>query len=174
MVRVSRGQLVLATAAVLAAALAPVLLAYLQLGYHADTAATAEFEDPATNAERVLSRAVHEASAGVPANHSWAQRRAAAETIRERLASRVARLETARIESGTHLRVAYNATAAAAWAAANCPGGDGRRFGPCRGHRGVVLQNRAGEATPLTVAFDVTVARERGTTTVTLVVGVAG
>ena len=174
MVRVSRGQLVLATAAVIAAALAPVLLAYLQLGYHADTAATAEFEDPAVNAERVLSRAVHEASVGVPATHSWGQRREAADTVRRRLAPRVDRLETARVESGTHLRIAYNASAAASWAAADCPGGDGRQFGPCRADRGVVLQNRVGEATPLAVAFDVTVTRERGTTEVTLVVRVAG
>lgn len=174
MVRVGRAQLVLATAAVLAAALAPVLLAYLQLGYHADTDATAEFEDPAVNAERVLSRGVHATSVGISANHSWGQRRQAAATIRSRLASRIDRLETARIESGTHLRVAYNATAAETWADTNCPGGDGRQFGPCRAHGGVVIQNRVGEATPLAVAFDVTVSRERGTTELTLVLRVAG
>lgn len=121
MVRVSRGQLVLTTAAVVAAALPPVLLAYLQFGYHADTTATAEFEDPAANAERVLSQAVYEASSGVQANRSWRQRRAAAATIRGRLAPRIDTLEAARIESGTHLQVRYNETAARAWARTNWP-----------------------------------------------------
>lgn len=173
MVRVSRGQLVLATAAVVAVALAPVLLAYLQLGYHADTTAAAEFEDPTANADRVLTQAVHEASGGVPSNYSWGRRDDAARTIRGRLRPRVDRLETARVESGTQLRVRYNDTAAASWAGKNCPGGDGRQFGPCRAVDGVVVQNRVGETTPLAVAFDVTVVRERGTTTVTLVVEVA-
>ena len=52
-----RAQLVLAVAAVIAAALAPALLAYLQLGYHADVDATGDFEDPAANARTVLDRA---------------------------------------------------------------------------------------------------------------------
>lgn len=174
MVRVSRGQLVLATAAVIAAALAPVLLAYLQLGYHADTAAGAEFEDPAANAERVLSRAVYDASVGVPANHSWGQRTDAAHAVRGRLRPRIDRLETARIESGTQIRITYNDTAATAWATTNCPRGEGRQFGPCRTVDGVVLQRRAGEATPLAVGFDVTVSQQRGTTQVTFVVAVVG
>lgn len=121
------------------------------------------------DAERVLSRTVHEASAGLPSNHSWGQRRAASGVIRSCLSPRVDRFETARIESGTHLRVRYNHTAAAAWATANCPRGDGRRFGACRAEDAVVLQNRVGEATPLAVAFDVVVTRERGTTEVTVV-----
>lgn len=173
MVRVSRrGQLVLATAAVLAAALAPVLLAYLQLGYHADAAATGDFEDPTADAHRALQRAVHEASRGVPANHSWGDRRTAADQVRSDLAPRIETLEAARVAEGTHVRVRYNQSAASAWAAANCPRGDGRRFGPCRADGGVVLQNRAGEATPLAVAFDLTVTRERGVTRTTMVVRV--
>lgn len=171
MVRLSRrGQLVLVTAAVLAAALAPVVLAYLQLGYHADVDAGSDFEKPTADANRVLSRAVHEAADGVAANHKWGERRRAAATVRSRLQPQLETLEASQVESGTHIRIRYNETAARDWSRANCPRGEGRRFGSCLTDGSVVLQNRVGEATPLAVAFDLTITRERGTTELTLVV----
>ena len=69
-------------------------------------------------------------------------------------------------------RSASNASAATDWAATNCPGGSGRRFGPCEADRGVVVQERAGRTHVLAVAVDVTVTTERGTYAVTLVVPV--
>lgn len=55
-----RGQLVLAAAVVIAIALVPVVIAYLQLGYHADIEASADYEDPLANGRRLLGRAIHE------------------------------------------------------------------------------------------------------------------
>jgi hypothetical protein len=163
-----RAQLVLATAAVVAVALAPVVFAYLQLGYHPDAAAADEFEDPAANAERALGRAVHEAGTAAP-GLPWAARAAVVAGVRTDLAPRVDDLESSRVADGTAIRVGYNRTAAADWAAANCPGGDGRAFGPCDADRAVVVQERAGETTVLAVAFDVTVVEERGRTELTVV-----
>lgn len=47
-----------------------------------------------------------------------------------------------------------------------------REIKPARWSSGVVLRGRAGEATPLAVAFDLTVTRERGVTRTTKVVQV--
>lgn len=169
-----RAQLVLAAAAVVAVALAPAVLAYLQLGYAADVGASAEYDAPASNAVRVLERAVYAASAGVPANHSWGQRRDAVDTVRDDLEPRLDALERARIEAGTAVRIRYNETAASGWADGNCPGGDGRQFGPCRADRGVVVQQRAGETHPVAVAFGLRVTTERGRTDLTVVVRAVG
>ncbi|MFB9804751.1 hypothetical protein ACFFQF_04570 [Haladaptatus pallidirubidus] len=57
MVRVrDRAQLVLAAAAIVAVALAPVVFAYLQLGYSDDVTASNDYDAPVENAEGVLSR----------------------------------------------------------------------------------------------------------------------
>lgn len=55
----------LVVAAVVTAVLAPALLAYLQLEYHADGDAADEFEAPTASTQRVLERAVFEASRAV-------------------------------------------------------------------------------------------------------------
>lgn len=172
--RRGRAQLVLAAAAVVAVALAPVVLAYLQLGYHADVRASADYEDPAADAVRALERVTHEATVGVPANHSWANRSGAVARVKARLAPRLRELEASRVESGTAVVVGYNATAARRRAAANCPRGPDRQFGPCEAHDGVVVQERAGEAHPLAVAYDLRVVTGRGRTTLTLVVRAVG
>lgn len=166
-----RAQLVLAAAAVIAVTLAPVVLAYLQLGYHDDVAASAEYDDPAANAERFLERAVHEASVGIPRAHPWPQRARAVQAVRDRLAPRLETLAGSRVAEGTAYEVDYNRTAARRWGANNCPGGRGREFGPCEARRGVVVQERAGETHVLAVAFDVRITTERGTRRLTLVVG---
>lgn len=165
----NRGQLVLVAAAALAIALAPLVLAYLQLGYHADVQASAEYDAPAENAQRFLERAVHESAAGIPEDYDWADRGDAVETVHSRLDPKRSRLATARVESGTAYRTSYNQTAATAWASDNCPSGPDRQFGGCEARRGVVVQNRAGRTHVLAVALDVTVTTERGARRLTLV-----
>jgi hypothetical protein len=165
-----RGQLVLVAAAVLAIALAPVVLAYLQLGYHADVAASGGYDDPVANAGDYLGRAVHEAAADVRSEYDWRARSDAVRAVRDRLNSNRSRLAEARVAAGTAYGTRYNDSAARAWAAANCPDGPNRQFGACEARRGVVVQERAGEAHVLAVALDVTVTTDRGSTEVTLVV----
>lgn len=166
-----RAQLVLAAAAVVAVALTPTVVAYLQLGYHADVRASGEYDAPLGNAERVLERAVHGAgtnATGVP----WNERDVAAERTRADLAGPIETLEASRVAAGTAYAVAYNDTAAERWATANCPGGPGRRFGDCRAVDGVVVQERTGETHVLAVAFDVRATTERGSRAMTVTVPV--
>jgi len=169
-----RGQVVLVAAAVLALALVPILLSYLQLGYHADVSASERYTHPTRNAERVIERGVHDAAAGVPANYTWGQRRPAVTAVRDRLAPRLENLGEARVEQGTVYAVRYNGSAATAYADRHCPGGPDRQFGDCRVDRGVVVQERAGETHVLAVAFDLTVTTERREVSETIVVRVVG
>ena len=155
--RPDRAQLVLVAAAVVAVALAPVVVAYVQLGYHADVTASEEFDAPAENADRLLTRAVHDAAADVPAHYEWDEREAAVGDVRSELAPRLDALRSSRVEEGTVYQVEYNRSAADAWRQANCPGGPNRQFGGCEADRGVVVQKRAGETHVLAVAFDVRV-----------------
>jgi hypothetical protein len=164
-----RGQLVLLAAGVLVAALAAILLTYLQLGYHDDVAASADYERPGWEAQRYLDRAVAEAGAGIPANHRWSNRSDAVTVVRSRLDGRVATFETARLESGTVARTRYNRSAARDWASDQCPGGTDRQFGSCEARRGVVVQDRLGRVHVLAVAMDATVTTERGSWNLTMV-----
>ncbi|UPV72902.1 hypothetical protein M0R89_10110 [Halorussus limi] len=165
-----RAQLVLAAAALVAVALAPVVVAYLQLGYHADVTATSEYDAPDRNAERLLSRAVHDAAAGATGEFAWSERTAAVTAVRSALQPRLDALRSSRVEEGTVYQVGYNQTAAEAWRQSNCPGGPNRRFGNCEAHRGVVVQERAGETHVLAVAFDVRVTTDESEMKLTLVV----
>lgn len=167
-----RGQLVLVAAVVAAMALVPALAAYLQLGYDGDVRAGGEYTHPVAGAERVLQRGVHAGAVDVAGEYSWGDRHDAVDEVRAGLDGRLDALRSSRVERGTAYRVAYNQSAASAWADRNCPGGRGRQFGPCRANRGVVVQQRAGETVVLAAAFDVTVVTERGTTAVTVVVTV--
>ena len=170
-----RGQLVLAAAAVIAIALAPVVFAYLQLGYAGDVAATRGYADPTGNAERVLSRAVHEASEGVPARYPWSERDDAVDEVRTALTPRIATLEAARVDRGTAVQVAYNDTAAREWLrSGRCPRGPNRRFGDCSAERGVIAQNRAGRTHVVAVAVDVRVTTPDGRTRATFVLPAVG
>jgi len=165
-----RAQLVLAAAALVAVALAPVVVAYLQLGYHADVSATEEFDAPDRNAERLLSRAVHDAASETTGAFAWDERTEAAAAVRDELRPRLDALRSSRVESGTVYRVAYDQTAAEAWSDANCPGGPNRQFGDCEATQGVVVQERAGETHVLAVAFDVRVTTDDSEMKLTLVV----
>lgn len=169
-----RGQMVLVAAAVVAVALAPVVLAYLQLGYHPDVRASADYDAPVANAERVVERAVHEAGANATGDYNWSERSTAVDTVRRDLAPRFDRLQTSRLERGTAYGVGYNASAADTWAAANCPGSPNRQFGSCEADRGVVVQERANETVVLAAVLDLRVTTERSRTDVTLVVRVVG
>lgn len=167
-----RAQVVLVAAAVVALALVPVLLAYLQLGYHDDVRASGDYTAPTRDAQRALERAVHDASEAVDGEYGWGreQRRRATADVRERLGPRLEALRKSRVERGTVYEVSYNDTASGAYASEQCPRGEGRRFGACQADGGVVLQRRAGETHLLAVAFDLAVTTERGRTEVTLVV----
>ena len=173
LVRVERGQLVLVAAAVVAIALVPVLFAYLQLGYHPDVGGT----EPAVTGEEAvayLDRSVHDATAATAGDYAWDDRERRAEAVREAVDGDVDTLEASRLEEGVAYDVSYNATAATEWAAGNCPRGPGRRFGECDVDGAVVLQERAGEAVSLAVAFDVRVVAPDGSADLTLVVEVGG
>jgi len=178
-----RGQLVLVAAVLVAVALAPVVLAYLQLGYHDDVAATAAYDDPTAETVRVLDRAVTNGSDGVPQAYAWGGRTAAVTAVRGGLAPVRERLRTAEVARGTVTEIAYNASAADAWRASNCPSGPDRQFGDCATDRqfgdcatdrGVVVQERVDRTHVLGVAFDVTTTTERGETSVTVVLEVVG
>lgn len=167
-----RGQLVLVAAAVIAIGLAPVLFAYLQLGYHPDTDRQPEI----SGAESVayLDRSVHDAAATTAGEYRWPAREAKAEAVRNELGGDIDTLETAALNEGLAREVGYNDTTATEWADANCESGPGKRFGDCVTDDGVVLQERAGEAVLVAVAFDVTLVGSDGESEMTVVTEVAG
>lgn len=150
--------------ALVAVVLVPVLLASMQLGYHDNVRATADYDDPTADALRVLERAVATESAAVPRQFVWAANDSAVTCLRTDLRPSVDRLRTSRVEDGVYYPVAYNGTAAGEWAAANCPSGPGRQFGGCHSDRGVAVQNRVNRTQSLTVGFDVTTTTDRGET----------
>lgn len=156
-----RGQLVLLAAVVLAVALVPMTLAYLQLGYSDDTTAVVS-DSPVRNADRLLTRTTVDALDGIQGEYDWTARDAAVEAFRDRLSPSLRTLNRSRIQSGTVYRVTYNATTARTWSQSNCPGGPDRQFGPCRTIGGVVVQDRAGRTHVLAAVFDVRVTTPRG------------
>jgi hypothetical protein len=172
LVRVDRGQLVLVAAAVIAIGLAPVLFAYLQLGYHPDVEPRPDVSGG--QAVDYLDRSVHDAAAETAGEYAWRDRDAMAAAVRDRIDADVETLERARLEEGVTYVVGYNDTAAERWLDDNCVSGDGKRFGDCAADDGVVLQDRAGEAVLLAVAFDVRVVGPDGESELTVVVEVGG
>lgn len=169
--RTERAQLVLVAAVVIAVALAPVVLAYLQLGAHPDVGV--EDGNYGADAKRFLERATHEAGAEAT-GADRANRERTVERVRSELEPRLETLNASRVEEGVAYAVRYNRSAADWSARERCPRGDGRRFGPCRAVDGVVVQERAGETTVLAVAYDVRVTSARSERELTLVVRVVG
>jgi hypothetical protein len=168
-----RAQLVLVTAAVIALALVPMAVAYLQLGYHADVQATSDAPTAGDEAVRVLERAVHNASATVAAERYDAtgrERTRARSHARRLLAADTRTLEASRVTEGVAYDVRENATAAARWEARFDTSGPGRQFGSSSVDGGLVFQTRAGQVHLVAVAFDVHVTTDRGTTRLTVVV----
>ena len=150
------------------AALVPLALAYLQLGYQASVPVD---DDPVRDATDTLDRALVDAADGIPERYAWSDRQGAVDAVRDRLRPTLSTLNRSRLDDDTALAVTYNASLASAWATVNCPGGRGRSFGPCRVDRGVVVQERAGQTHVLAVAVDVRVtepaADRRGSAVVT-------
>jgi hypothetical protein len=165
-----RGQLVLLAAAALAVTLVPMTLAYLQLGYVDDVGAAGVEEAPVRSAERVLDRALHDATDGVPPGYAWSDRTAAVTAVRDRLEGDLSTLNSSSVDTGTVHGVTYNHSRAVAWEGSHCPSGPDRQFGPCRVDRGVVIQERAGRTHVLAVAFDVRITAPDGRWRATLVV----
>jgi len=161
-----RGQLVLVAAVVVAVALLPIVVAYLQLGYHADVRASGEYDDPTDDVTTSLDRALH-AAVAAQSRADWSQRETVIDTLRDRLDPRVETIETARLDEGIARSVRFNQTAATQWADGRCPGGRGREFGDCTASDGVVVQDRDGDTHVLGIAVDVRVTTERARTTVT-------
>ncbi|UIP00364.1 hypothetical protein Hbl1158_03055 [Halobaculum sp. CBA1158] len=166
-----RGQLVLLAAALAAAALVPMALAYLTLGAHPDVAATADRDRPGESTLRALDRAATNASAAVD-RRPWREREETVTDFDAAFAGDARGIETARLSETVAVDVAYNATAATAWAETACPTGPNRAFGDCEVIEGVVVQDRAGEATPVAVGVDVRVVEPDGTTELTVVIRV--
>ncbi len=153
--RRERSQLVLLAAVALAAALVPLTVAYLQLGYQATVDAD---RSPIQDLQGTLDRALVDAADGVPDQYPWSDRTTAVTAVRDRLRPTLATLNTSRLDAGRAVAVTYNATRGQAWADSHCPAGPDRQFGPCRVDRGVVVQDRAGRTHVLAVAVDVAVA----------------
>lgn len=166
-----RGQLVLVAAVLAAVAVATLVVASLQLGYHGDVRASADYDDPTAETVRVLERAVPEASADVPRDYPWARQGAAVDSVRATLQPTLDRLRAGSVTTGIVRNVSYNTTAVAD---RRCPSGPDRAFGACQHDRGVLVQERVGRTHVLAVGFDVTVTTRRGETSVTVVVPVVG
>lgn len=159
--RNARGQVVLLAALALAVALVPIVLAYLQLGYHADTASPAGTA-PETDAERVLDRAVHDAATGIAGSYEWNRRSEAIQTVHDRLDPTIETLERSRLSSGIAYQISVNQSRANTWGQAHCRSGPDRQFGPCESSRGIVVQERGGRTHVLAVAFDISVTTPDG------------
>lgn len=149
-----RGQLVLIGAVVLAVALVPLVLAYLQLGYQEDVRAGSA-TGPGAETERTLDRGLQNATSGIPATYDWGERSQAVATVRERLNSTLTAVELSKLTEGTTVLVGYDRARARRVSA--CPSGPNRQFGACEAVDGVVVQNRAGRTHVLAAAFDVRV-----------------
>ncbi len=169
-----RGQLVLVAAVLVAVAVVAMVLAFMQLGYHADVRASGGHDDPSAGARSELVRSVHGASADVPGDYRWSRRGEAVDAVTTRLAPRIATVETARVEEGIPRDISYNATLGTRWANGNCPDGPNRQFGPCEAVDGVVVQDRDGWTHVLAVAFDIRTTTQRGRTELSTVVRPAG
>ncbi len=168
----TRAQLVLVAGAVIAVGLAPIALAYVQLGATPD-AGVGTADRTGEDVTRALDRAVFEAASGVPGNHSWSDREAAVAVVENRLDPRLETLRTSGLREGVVQGTEYNESAAQAWAAGDCPGGPNRQFGDCEAIGGVVVQDRGGRTHVLGVAVDLQVTAAKSASQSTLRVNVA-
>jgi len=155
LVRVERGQLVLVAAAVIAIALIGILFAYLQLGYHPDVDRSSE--PTGEEAVSFLDRSVHSAAAETAGEYGWNERAALVAAVRSEIDDDIATLETARIKEGVGYRIQYARETATEWDGDVCRSEPGKRFGDCKPENGIIVQERAGEAVLVAVAFDVNV-----------------
>lgn len=170
-----RGQFVLLAAAVVVTALVPMLLAYAQLGYAGDAAATPDARTTLSDAERSLERSVGDATTALSNRTDAGRHRFLAGRVGDRLAPARERVEASGTDRGHVVTVARNTTAATRWAERACPGGEARAFGDCVVTDGVVTQTRADTTALVAVAVDVRVRGPDGTLGATFVIrGVRG
>ncbi|QLH84950.1 hypothetical protein HZS54_08690 [Halosimplex pelagicum] len=161
--------MVLLAGVVVALALVAMLVAYLQLGYHADVRTASVDGEAAADGRSYLQRTTHETSRALRGEFTWSDRGRAVTEARNRLQPRIRTLQRSRVEAGIAYTVEFNRTAAQRWATANCPSGSGREFGPCAADRGVVVQERGGRSLLLAVGYDLTVTTDRETVQLTVV-----
>lgn len=161
-----RGQTVLLAGVVVALALVAMLVAFLQLGYHADVATAAPGERAVTDGQSFLQRATHDAARDVRGDYSWDQREAAVTAFRDRLRPRIETLERSGVESGVAFDATVDRALARERASSVCPCDPARQFGRCRADRGVVVQERGGRTLVLAVAFELDVVTADSETTV--------
>lgn len=147
--------MVLLAALAIAVALVPTLFAYLQLGYHPGVADPSQ--DHVLGVERTVERELVAATAGIPSSYGWGDRAAAVSAVRTRLAPTLQTLNRSAVAQSTVIQVSFNESLASRWAAANCPTGPDRQFGPCDADGGVVVQDRAGRTHVLGIGLDVRV-----------------
>lgn len=170
-----RGQLVLLAAAVVVTALVPMLLAYAQLGYTADTTTTLDARTTLADAERSLERSVGDATTALSDRAEAGRHAFLADLVVARLAPTRERIESSGTDRGHAVAVTRNTTAATDWAERACPGGEARDFGDCVVTDGVVTQTRANTTVLVAVAVDVRVTAPDGTAEATFVIrGVRG
>jgi hypothetical protein len=166
-----RGQLVLLAAVALAVALVPLVLAYLQLGYHEDIHGGTS-QSHTQQVDATLERATHDVVSGIPAEYAWTERSTAVDAVQTRLEPTEQAITTAGLGRGTATAVSYNKTRAKHWADTNCPGGPDRQFGPCLADEGIVIQERQGRTHVLAVAVDVRVTAPEQTVQLSTTIGI--
>lgn len=145
--------MVLLAAAAIAVALVPMLLAYMQLGYHPEIAEPRTAH--ASDVERTLSRSLVGATAGIPREYAWSERTAAVTEVRNRLAETVTTLNQSELARATPIRISFNETIAETWMAGRCPSGPDREFGSCEVDRGIAVQDRGGQTHVLAAGVDI-------------------
>lgn len=163
-----RGQLVLVAAVVVAAALVPMLVAYLQLGYPADAAVERTDPPSVSDARRALDVATYRAATAV-VRTDRSSANASASLVERDLARAAESLDARGAPRDRVYRVRGNESAATVFARTNCPGGERRQFGRCRVVDGVVVQNRVGTWTVVAVAVDLRIVGPETRTRVTFV-----
>jgi hypothetical protein len=156
-------------AAVIAIAFVPMLFAYLQLGYHPDI--DRSYEPTGEEAVAFLDRSVHGAATETAGEYGWSERAELIDTVRSEVEADIETLETARIEEGIGYRVRYNESGMDDLMI-GCVSEPGRRFGECVSEDGIAVQERAGEAVLVAVAFDVRVIAPERTVELTVVIEV--
>ena len=152
----------LLAAAVVAIALLPVVIAYMQLGYGGVATTEPTATTPEAGAVEALERAAFDVATVEQGQFPWENRSSVATRVVSGFDARAEVIESADVEGGRVHEIERDQNAAQAWADDHCPGGPDRQFGPCTVDRGVVLQERAGDAHVLAIAVEVRTVTDGG------------
>jgi uncharacterized iron-regulated membrane protein len=162
--------MVLLAGVVVALALIAMLVAYMQLGYHADVTSAGVDENAVGDGQSYLERTTHDTARALRGEYAWSERGQAVTAARNRIEPQLAELQRANVESGRAVTVTFNQTVAQRWTNRNCPGGRGREFGSCEVDRSVVVQERDGRTLVLAVGYDLEVTTDSERSRLSLVV----